>query len=216
MNREYDAIYVHGQGYAHRKGRDVEPSIRGRLEASAFKSLINRGYSFKHVLFSGIVLEGESISSADLHAKAVQGKSGIDESIISKDEKARTTSHEVSFARNQAVENGWNKVAHLTYGEVQPSHVAQLVKRQYGNKGIEVDVLRADELLAAPESVRTPQQKRDFLRYKAFISIYNKSISVQNILNYERKKDYFMGWPLDFGNKLLNIASVFHRPDPSN
>lgn len=215
MNKEYDAIYIHGQGYTHREGRNVEPSIRGRLQASALKSLLERGYSFDKYLFSGFIFKGEAVSSADLNASYVKRRVGLGEAELIIDPTARTTFMEVSFAKKQAAQNGWKRVAHLTYGEVHPNHVRQLVKRQYGEK-VEVDIFRADELLAAPESIITPRQKREMERYKKFIADYNNSVTEQKLLDYERKKDYFMNWPFDLGNGLLNLASKFHRPDPAN
>jgi len=218
MNKEYDAVFIHGQGYSDRPGRDPVPSVRGRLQASAIRTLQRAGYSFDNFVFSGIPFRGQALSMSNLNADAVQTRTGVDESRLVIDQTARTTSMEVRFSRRQTEINNWKRVMHLTYGEIHQDQIRQLVDREFGKRGIEVDVFRADEVLTDP-SYFDPNSNRDLRnleRYRAFIDCYNQSDTERQVLIYERRKYTFMGWRFDLGNRMLETISLFYRPDPSN
>src|SRR3989304_6744589 len=216
MNKEYDAVYVHGQGYSERPGRDAVPSVRGRLQASAIRAMLNSGYRIDNYLFSGIPFKCQTIPMADINARAVKRRARLVDYQMTVDQTARTTSMEVAFARRHAEKNGWKRVLHLTYGDVHQDQIEQHVKRHYGRRGIGGDVFRADEILTDSAIATTHQAERNLERYQCYIDGYNQGETEQGILFYERRKYKFMNWPFDLGNKALNLVSRFYRPDPSN
>ena len=134
MNKEYDAVYVHGQGYSERSGRDAVPSKRGRLQASAIRTMLGSGYKIDNYLFSGIPFKNQTISMADINARAVQRRARLADSQMIVDQTARTTSMEVAFASHRAGKKGWKRVLHLTYGDIHQDQIEHLVKRQYGGR----------------------------------------------------------------------------------
>lgn len=213
MNREYDAVFIHGQGYRNRTGRDAVPSVRGRLEMSAVKMLMESGYTFGDFVFSGIVMLGQNLSLAEVDARALERRARVDRSQIIVDESARTTSMEVGFSARLARNRNWRKVLHLTYGDVHKQEVLSHVKRDF-DKETEVDVFTADQVLTTPGEELSAQSKRNVERYKRYIAAIQNTEIEKNMRKYEKKKGIILRIP--FGYKFLELASLIYRPDPTN
>lgn len=233
MNKEYDAVFIHGQGYSNRPGRDPVPTTRGRLEASAVRTLLRRGFRIDNFVFSGIPFKGQTLSMADVNARAVQRRTGVDGSQMIVDQSARTTSMEVAFSHKAAVTNNWKRVLHLTYGPIHQDQIQEQVRKKFrgrrwfrrNTENIEVDVVTADQILSnaisgdaetlSNASVSRNQDLRNTRRYQAFLDAYDNSDTERAIQKYEIRKDNILRF-VPFGDKILEVASLLYRPDPSN
>lgn len=204
MRREYDAVFIHGQGYRNRPGLEPIPAIRGRLEISAIRELLRRGTPINHFVFSGFAFPGQTIPLAEVDADDLVRRAKVNSSHIIADKTARTTGMEVDYSARVAKEKGWTNVLHLTY-DGHRREVARDAKRKF-DKNIKVEVITAEEIL-------TKGLDRHSTRYRRFIQAYNRSAVELRLRGYELTKYLIKLFP--FGEELLNKISIRYRPDVS-
>lgn len=203
--KEFDAVFIHGQGYTNLPGEFPRPSNHGRMEIAAARHLPEKGISVKNYVFSGFTFPGQTVPLAEVNARELITKNDIPPGLVIPDDTAQTTSMEITVFKRIADEKGWNSLLDITVDAHQKE--VELLTQRIFRGGRRVAVLSAEEIL---QSLPDDEER---LRYTQQIRRMKRSKSELRLRAYEGIKYPIISLPN--GEKILEKLSEFYRPDPS-